>query len=99
MLDDTAVRASMIFCFAYLVLTSIMSLIVCFDGYDMVTSFTAVVACISNIGPGLELVGPVGNFAMFSAPIKVVLSFAMLLGRLELFPILMLFLPSTWRRT
>ncbi|MBE6949617.1 MAG: TrkH family potassium uptake protein [Ruminococcaceae bacterium] len=98
-LDDTAVRASMIFCFAYLVLTSIMSLIVCFDGYDMVTSFTAVVACISNIGPGLELVGPVGNFAMFSAPIKVVLSFAMLLGRLELFPILMLFLPSTWRRT
>ena len=98
-LDDTAVRASMIFCFAYLVLTSIISLIVCFDGYDMVTSFTAVVACISNIGPGLELVGPVGNFAMFSAPIKVVLSFAMLLGRLELFPILMLFLPSTWRRT
>jgi trk system potassium uptake protein TrkH len=97
--DSTAVRGSLIFTFAYLLITAIITIIVSCDGFDPVTSFTAVVACISNIGPGLELVGPTGSFAMFSPVVKLFLSMAMLLGRLELFPILMLFLPSTWRRT
>ena len=99
MIDSTAARGSLIFTFAYLLITAIITLIVSSDGYDPVTSFTAGVACISNIGPGLELVGPTGTFAMFNPIVKLFLSLAMLLGRLELFPILMLFLPSTWRRT
>ncbi len=98
-LDDVAVRSSMIFCVSYFILSIVMCLLVCLDGHDVITSFTAVLACISNIGPGLELVGPSGNFALFSAPSKVILSCAMLMGRLEIFPIMMLFLPSTWRRT
>ena len=98
-MDHTAVHGTLVFCFAYLAITALIGLIVTIDGHDLITSFTAVVACISNIGPGLELVGPVGNFAMFTPIVKIALSLAMLMGRLELFPILMLFLPSTWRRT
>ena len=59
---------------------------------------TATVACISNIGPGLSLVGPNGNFAMFSWFSKLVLIFDMLIGRLEIYPILLLCSPSFWRR-
>jgi trk system potassium uptake protein TrkH len=98
-MDHTAVHGTLVFCFAYLAITALIGLVVTIDGHDLITSFTAVVACISNIGPGLELVGPVGNFAMFTPIVKIALSLAMLMGRLELFPILMLFLPSTWRRT
>lgn len=72
-------------------------LLVSIDGYDLVTSFTAVAATVNNIGPGLGLVGPAGNFAFFSVPTKLVLTFDMLAGRLELFPMLLLFSPATWR--
>ena len=64
----------------------------------MVTSFTAVAATFNNIGPGLELVGPMGNFDMFSYPIKLVLMFDMLAGRLELFPMLVILVPSVWKK-
>ena len=63
------------------------------DELDFTTNFTAVAATLNNIGPGLELVGPTQNFAVFSAPAKVVLMFDMLAGRLELFPMLLLFAP------
>jgi trk system potassium uptake protein TrkH len=53
---------------------------------------------MSNIGPGLNLVGPAGNFAFFSIPSKLMLIFEMLLGRLEIFPMLFLFAPSVWRK-
>ena len=55
-------------------------------------------ATLNNIGPGLEMVGPMENFSLFSSPAKLVLIFDMLAGRLELFPILVLFAPDTWRR-
>ena len=64
----------------------------------MVTTITAVEATLNNIGPGLNLVGPTGNFAMFSPLSKLVLTLDMLLGRLELFPVLILMMPSTWRK-
>ena len=80
-------------------LFAVLFLITSLDGYDVVTSASAVLACISNIGPGLELVGPLGSFAVFSAPVKIALSFGMLFGRLELFPMMMLFVPSTWHRS
>ena len=63
------------------------------------TNFTAVTACFNNIGPGLDAVGPTQNFAFFSLPTKIVLIIDMLAGRLELFPMLLLFNPSTWKRT
>ena len=64
----------------------------------VLTNFTAVLACINNIGPGLDFVGPTQNFADFSAISKLILSFDMLAGRLELFPMLLLFTPSTWKK-
>ena len=63
-----------------------------------VTNFTAVTACFNNIGPGLDFVGPTQNFADFSPISKLILSFDMLAGRLELFPMLILFTPSTWKK-
>ena len=62
------------------------------------TNFTAVTANLNNIGPGLELVGPTGNFSVFSDFSKLVLTFDMLAGRLELFPLLLLFVPDTWKK-
>ena len=64
----------------------------------VLTNFTAVLACINNIGPGLDFVGPTQNFADFSVFSKLILSFDMLAGRLELFPMLILFTPSTWKK-
>ncbi len=75
-------------------------LLVALEGKDLVTTFTAVAATLNNIGPGLGEVGPMGTFAGFSNLSKLVLSFAMLAGRLELFPMLvLLFYPSIWRNT
>lgn len=66
---------------------------------DLVTGFTAVTACINNIGPGLGDVGPSGNFSAFTGFTKLLLSFVMLAGRLEIFPMIMLFSPSTWKKS
>ncbi|MBR4835905.1 MAG: TrkH family potassium uptake protein, partial [Clostridia bacterium] len=68
------------------------------DNHDMVTNFTAVAATINNIGPGLNEVGPASNFAGFSGFSKVVHTFNMIAGRLELFPMLVLFSPATWKK-
>ena len=73
-------------------------LLLSIDGYDFTTNFTAVAATINNIGPGLEAVGPTCNYAFFSPLSKVVMMFDMLVGRLELFPMLILFMPSTWKK-
>ena len=73
-------------------------LIISLDNFDFTTTFTAVAATLSNIGPGFSLVGPMGNFSIFSPLSKIVLTFAMIVGRLEIFPMLILFMPSTWRR-
>ena len=83
---------------AYIVVFVISLVIVSFDNHDLITNFTAVTASINNIGPGLELVGPTANFSFFSVPSKIVLIFDMLAGRLELFPMLILFTPSTWKK-
>ncbi|MBQ9941676.1 MAG: TrkH family potassium uptake protein [Christensenellaceae bacterium] len=97
-MEEDTVKASNIFIVAYFGVMVISSMAVSLSGYDLETSVTAVIACLSNIGPGLSLVGPMGNFSIFSAPIKLLLTFNMLLGRLELYPMLMLLAPSTWRR-
>ncbi|PWM25799.1 MAG: potassium transporter KefA [Oscillospiraceae bacterium] len=81
---------STIACFCVLLLS--------IDGFDFETNFTAMAACLNNIGPGLGMVGPTGNFSAFSDFSKILLSFAMLFGRLEVFPMLLIFAPSVWRR-
>ncbi|MBQ1575971.1 MAG: TrkH family potassium uptake protein, partial [Oscillospiraceae bacterium] len=68
------------------------------DGYDFATNFTAALSCISNVGPGLGLIGPSGNFSIFSPFSKLVMSFVMLFGRLEVYAMLILFIPSAWRK-
>ena len=82
----------------YMLLIMLSTVLVSFDGFDMITTFTAVITCLNNVGPGMEIVGPMGNFSQFSAPVKYLLSFDMLAGRLELYPMLALFAPRLWRR-
>ena len=83
---------------AFLLLFCLSVLVLSLDQYDHVSNFTAVAACINNIGPALGVCGPMGSYAPFSDLSKLVLSFDMLAGRLEIFPLLMLFTPSTYRR-
>lgn len=73
-------------------------LLISINGFDTTTTFTSVVACINNVGPGLSMVGPTGNFSNFSIFSKLVFCFDMLAGRLELFPILILFNPNTYKK-
>lgn len=72
------------------------TLLVCLDGYSLTTSLSAVVACLCNIGPGFDMVGPTMNYAMFSAGVKTLLSVLMIAGRLELYTIVLMFTPVFW---
>ena len=85
------------FLLIYLITFVIGSLVISLMGYDFETSLGAVATSLGNVGPAIGNVGPVDNFAFFSPAAKVVLSFIMLLGRLELFTILILFTPFFWR--
>ena len=96
--DDTMLRSVFAFLSAYLVIFVISLLVVSLDGFDLETNFSAVAATFNNIGPGLGAVGPVSNFSAYSVLSKIVLSLDMLIGRLEIFPILLLFAPSTWKK-
>lgn len=73
-------------------------LLVSTNGLDTTTNFTAVLSCLNNVGPGLELIGPSGNYSVFPVFSKLILMIDMLAGRLELFPMLLLFSPSTWKK-
>lgn len=83
---------------SYMLLLFVLSLIVSLDGFDFTTTFSSVVACMGNIGPGLGMVGPSGNFSGFSNLSKLTLSLAMLFGRLEIFPLLLAMSPSLYRK-
>lgn len=82
----------------YMLLIMLSTVLVSLDGFDLTTTFTAVITCMNNVGPGMEMVGPMANFSQFSDPVKYLLSFDMLAGRLELYPMLALFAPRLWRR-
>lgn len=92
------VRSTNIFMAVYVLIFGGSVLLVGFDDYDLITNFTAVAATFNNIGPGLELVGPMGNYGAFSPFAKCVLIFDMLAGRLEIFPLLLLFVKDTWKK-
>ncbi len=97
-IDDGVVKEVMGYMSAYVIICGISILLVAIDGFDYETTVSSVIACINNIGPGFGLVGPTGNFADFSILSKLVLCADMLIGRLEIFPILLLFTPATWFR-
>ena len=95
--EHDVVRSINVYCITFVIVFCASVLLISFEGKDFVTNFTAVAATINNIGPGLELVGPTANFGFFSNFSKYVLIFDMLAGRLELFPLLLLFHPTIWR--
>ena len=96
--DREVVRSVNAYISCYILVFTASLLLITLDNHDMVTNFTAVAATINNIGPGLSEVGPASNFAGFSGFSKIVLTFNMIAGRLELFPMLVLFSPATWKK-
>ncbi|MBO7086454.1 MAG: TrkH family potassium uptake protein, partial [Bacilli bacterium] len=96
-IDDGVVKAVNSYFVAIIVIFLLACLLISIDGFSIATNITAVDACLNNVGPGLEMVGPIGNYSAFSIFSKIVLSLSMLVGRLEVYPILMLFNPRTYR--
>ena len=96
--DEATLKVLGTFFFLYLVILLFAALAVSMDGYDFTTSFTAALTCLSNVGPGLGKIGPTGGFYIFSPMVKALMSLVMLIGRLEIFPILLLFTPAVWKR-
>lgn len=96
-IDHEVMRATNVYFITFLSLFIISIILISFEEKDLITNFTAVATTLNNIGPGLELVGPTQNFGHFSPFSKYILMFNMLAGRLELFPILLLFVPTIWK--
>ena len=92
------VRSVNVYMVCYILVYVVSLIILSFNETDLITNFTAVASAINNIGPGLERVGPAGNFGFYSDISKLVIIFDMLAGRLELYPILMLLAPVTWKK-
>lgn len=97
-IDHETVRSVNVYMVCYIMVFVISMGVMSFDNYDLITNFTAVAATLNNVGPGLEMVGPIQNFGFMSSPTKLILIFDMLAGRLELFPMLLLFAPATWKK-
>lgn len=96
--EHETVRATNVYLASYFFIMLLSLLLISIDNFDFTTNFTGVVAMLNNIGPGLGLVGPTGNFAGFSSFSKIVLIFDMLAGRLELFPMLIILKPACWKK-
>ena len=93
-LSDDTIRSTFAYFFIYVMIFATSTLVVALDNFDFTTTVTAVIATLNNIGPGLNMVGATGNFSEFSILSKLVMISDMLLGRLEIFPLLFLFAPS-----
>lgn len=97
-IDHEVIRSVNTFLITYMAIFIVSLFIVSFDGKDLVTNFTSIAATLNNIGPGLSGVGPTSNFGDFSVVSKLVMMIDMLAGRLEIFPIVLLLSPSTWKK-
>ena len=97
-IEHTVLRSINTYLVAYILIFVVSLLLISLDNFDLTTNFTAIAATLNNIGPGLEKVGPTCNFGIFSPFNKYILMFDILAGRLELFPMLLLFSPRTWMR-
>lgn len=95
--EHETLRSTNVFVITYLLIFAASSLLISFEGKGMITNFTAVAATLNNIGPGFDMIGPVSNYGHFTVFSKYVLMFNMIAGRLELFPMLILFCPSIWK--
>lgn len=87
-----------IYTIAYVAILCVSLLLISLNDFDFATSFSGVLTTLNNVGPGIAGVGPIENFAAFSSFSKIVFSLDMLIGRLEIFPFLVLFSPDLWRR-
>ena len=96
--DHATIMNTLAYIVIYLMIFIISLLLVATDGYDTTTSFSAVAATFNNIGPGLNIVGPTGNYASFTWLSKIVLIFDMLAGRLEIYPLIFLMMPGSWKK-
>jgi len=97
--EEKTVRSTLTFIGCYIMIILVVTLVVTLDNLSFGESFSAALTCVSNVGPGIGIVGPAGNFSSLSSLSKLVLSFTMIVGRLEIFPILLLFSPSAWHRS
>ena len=95
--EHDVVRSVNVYFFTFVVVFVTSVFILSFENFDLTTNFTAVASCINDVGPGLSMVGPTHNFSCFNTLSKYVLMFDMLAGRLELFPLLILFHPLAWK--
>lgn len=98
-IEKSTSNAACVYFLIYMLIMVISIFIVSFNGFDITTTVTSVITCINNVGPGLSAVGPVENFSDFSVVSKIVLMADMLIGRLEIFPMIILFLPNTWKKS
>lgn len=97
-LSSTTLSNIHVYWVLYFLLFGLSFLIISLQNIDFTSAFSAVVTCFNNVGPGLGIVGPVGNFSSLSDLSKIVLSLDMLAGRLEIFPLLMFFSRSLWKK-
>ncbi len=97
-LEETTITSVCAYFITYMIIIAAVFLIVSLQGLDFETNLTAVVSCFNNIGPGLNQVGPAANYAIYNDFTTFILSIAMLLGRLEIYPILLILIPSTWSK-
>jgi trk system potassium uptake protein TrkH len=91
-------RSVSVFFAIYMLIVVVTTILISLNGFDFMTSFTSVLATLNNTGPGMNVVGSTGNYAGFSIFSKIVFCFNMLAGRLELYPFLLIFIPSAWKR-
>ena len=96
--DEGTVSSVSVFFFVYIVIFLLCGVVVSLEGIDIVSAFTASLTAISNVGPGLNLLGPTCNFSFLSGLSKIVLTIEMLAGRLEIMPLLVLLFPSVWKK-
>lgn len=97
-LDQVVVHNTLAYCMLYALAAMVSCLLLSLQGADLETTLTSVISCLSNIGPGLSMVGPTQTYAFWGGGAKLLLCFCMLLGRLEFFPVVMLFAPGVWVR-
>ena len=97
-MHDETLQGVYVYFIAYIIIFIVSILLVSLNNFDFATTFSGVLTTINNVGPGMAAVGPVENFSAFSNFSKIVFSFDMLIGRLEIFPFLVLLSPGLWRR-
>ena len=96
--EEATLNSTLVYFALYMVCLFAIFFLLSFEKFSTITNFTAAVSCFNNVGPGFDAVGPTLSYADYSSFSKIVLSLAMLLGRLEIFPLLITLSPSTWTK-